>query len=358
MFGSFFRSTKTAQSDSRPAVWGTAGSSLRAMWTVFLVGMVLMAFKFYAYWKTGSSAILSDALESIINVVAGALAVGSLLFSAKPPDETHPYGHGKIEYFSAGFEGALIALAALGIFRAGLLQILDPQPLPHLQVGLVVLAGTAVVNLLLGAWLVRLGSKTQSLVLVADGKHLLTDVYSSAAVFVGLTLVLFTGRLWLDGAVACVAGVYIVLEGFRLVHKSFWGLMDTSDPELLEDICALLVKNRRDVWIDVHKLRAWRSGARVHVDFHLILPGDLPLEAGHREVKELEQIFEAHYKGQADLLVHLDPCTDKECPVCSHDPCDLRQEKTLFQRTWQVDTVTADPPLRGSDRKPRVEGDA
>jgi len=355
LLGSFFGSTKTARADARPAVWGDAGTSLRAMWTVFLVGMVLMAFKFYAYRKTGSSAILSDALESIINVVAGALAVGSLLFSAKPPDETHPYGHGKIEYFSAGFEGALIALAALGIFRAGLLQILDPQPLPHLQVGLVVLAGTAAVNLFLGAWLVRLGSKTQSLVLVADGKHLLTDVYSSAAVFLGLSLVLVSGWLWLDGAVACVAGVYIVLEGFRLVRKSFWGLMDTSDPGLLEDICALLVKNRRDVWIDVHKLRAWRSGARVHVDFHLILPGDLPLEAGHQEVKELERIFEAHYKGQADVLVHLDPCSDLECPVCANDPCNLRQEKAVVQRTWHVGTITRDAPSRRSNGKPEVE---
>ena len=329
--------------------------NLNAMLIAFVAGFILMAVKFFAYWLTGSSAILSDALESIINVAAAALALGSLLLSAKPPDASHPYWHGKIEYFSAGVEGALIALAALGILKAGIAQIIDPQPLPHLQVGLFILAAVALANLALGVMLIRVGTKARSLVLVADGKHLLTDVYSSVGIFVGLVLVVLTGRYWLDGAVACVTGAYIVISGIKLVRQSFLGLMDTADPVLLEEICTVLVKHRKQTWIDVHRLRAWKSGNRVHLDFHLILPGDLPLEAGHREVKDLERIFETHFKGLADVLIHLDPCTDQECPVCANDPCGLRSEPAAQNRFWNVETVTTDgtrtsPP--GRDTRP------
>ncbi len=150
-----------------------------------LLGTALMLLKFYVYWLTQSSAILSDALESIINVVASAFALGSVVLSAKPPDSTHPYGHEKIEYFSAGFEGALIVFAAFGIFWTAWPQILQPHELPNLGSGLLILLGTSAVNLALGLGLIRVGSRTSSLVLVADGKHILTDVFTSAGVLAG-----------------------------------------------------------------------------------------------------------------------------------------------------------------------------
>jgi len=314
------------------------------MVAALLVSTALMALKFYAYWLTGSSAILSDALESIINVVASAFALWSVLLSAKPPDESHPYGHGKIEFFSAGFEGALIILAAAGIFQQGLGQIWHPQPLPQLRDGMYVLVGVSLANLGLGLVLVRIGKRTRSFVLVADGKHILTDVYTSGGVLGGLVLVYLTGRYSLDGVVACIVGVNIVIVGARLVRQAYGGLMDTSDPALLDEISSLLARNRRAIWIDVHKLRAWRAGRYVHVDFHLILPRDMPLEEGHREVKELEKIFDAHFGGLADILIHLDPCTDPECPVCWYDPCETRREGSRRQRAWRRDALTADAP--------------
>ncbi len=195
-----------------------------------LISIVLMAAKFYTYHITQSSAVLSDALESIINVVAAAFAVGSIWMAARPPDSDHPYGHGKIEYFSAGFEGALIIFAAIGIFKTGISHLLMPAPLANLQAGLSILVAAAVVNLLLGAALIRIGNRLQSLTLVADGKHVLTDVYTSAGVVAGLILVHWTGWLWLDGAIACMVGVNILLTGMRLVRQSFSALMDASDP--------------------------------------------------------------------------------------------------------------------------------
>lgn len=324
-----------------------------AMLTALIVSVILMGLKFYAYWITGSSAVLSDALESIINVVASGFALGSILLAAKPPDESHPYGHGKIEFFSAGFEGALIILAALGIFQEGVHQIVNPRELPQLESGLLILLGVGVVNLALGLTLIRIGKKTRSIPVVADGKHIMTDVYSSAGVLLGLGLVYYSGWLWLDGAVACFVGVNIVVAGAKLVRQAFVGLMDASDPDLLDEICQLLARHRKDVWIDVHKLRAWRSGKQVHVDFHLILPRDLPLEEGHRHVKELEKIFSDHFEGFAEVLIHLDPCTDPECPVCWFDPCDLRQAGTKQQQIWYRERLISETPREGESEDSR-----
>jgi cation diffusion facilitator family transporter len=278
-----------------------------------LVGAGLMGLKFYVYWMTGSSAILSDALESIINVVASAFALGSILLSAKPPDPSHPYGHGKIEYFSAGFEGALIIIAAIGIVHAALPQILHPTPLPNLESGLLILLGASLANLILGLSLTRVGKNTQSLALVADGKHLLTDVFTSAGVLAGLVLVNLTGWYWLDGAIACVMAISILFTGLGLVRQSFAGLMDASDPELLEQMTEILAQNRRDIWIDVHNLRAWRSGNRVHVDLHLILPKDLSLEEAYKEVVQLQKVLKNHIGTLADVLIHAEPCLDPCC---------------------------------------------
>ncbi len=308
-----------------------------------VLSLGLMALKFYAYWLTGSAAILSDALESIINVAASTFALGSIIFAARSPDPSHPYGHGKIEFVSAGFEGALIILAAIGIFHQAWPQLLHPHGLPHLGGGILILAGVNVVNLMLGAGLVMVGKRTQSLVLIADGKHILTDVYTTLGVLLGLGLVLLTGWYWVDGAIAFLVGLNIIVTGSKLVRQAFAGLMDTSDPLLLEEISGILKKHRKNIWIDVHQLRARRAGDIVHLDFHLILPRDLTLEEGHREVKELEGIFQAHFGKTADILIHVDPCDVPICPICGFEPCQHRQADTRQQSLWQTEVVTAKP---------------
>ncbi len=306
-----------------------------------VVGTALMLSKFYVYWLTGSSAVLSDALESIINVVASAFALGSVILSAKPPDPTHPYGHGKIEYFSAGFEGALIILAAFGIFWTAWPQLLNPHDLPHLGVGLLILLGTSGVNLVLALGLVRTGKRTNSLILVADGKHILTDVYTSAGVLLGLVLVQQTGWYWMDGGVACLVGINILVVGTKLVTESFAGLMHASDPALLEEISELIASHRKPTWIEVHRLRAWRAGNRIQVDFHLILPRDMTLESAHNEASLLQDILKTHLGGTMEALIHAEPCIDPECPICGYDPCRLRQEPMRQQNLWRRELLTA-----------------
>ncbi len=291
------------------------------------VSVVLMAAKFYTFHLTRSSAVLSDALESIINVVAAAFAVVSIWMAAQPPDSDHPYGHGKIEYFSAGFEGALIIFAAIGIFKTGISHLLMPQPLANLQEGLAILGAATVINLLLGIGLVRVGKKVQSLTVLADGKHVLTDVYTSVGVIAGLFLVQWTDWLWLDGAIACLVGVNILLTGTRLVRQSFSALMDASDPKLLDEISRLLERHRKEVWIDIHQLRAWRSGNFVHIDLHLVLPRDYLLDHAHTQAKAVEQLLIDHFEGSAGVLVHMDPCgtiTSDDKAVSCWDNCSER----------------------------------
>jgi len=306
----------------------------------FAVGAVLMAFKFYVYAITQSAAVLSDALESIINVVASGLALVAIVVAAKPPDESHPYGHGKIEYFSAGFEGALIILAAFGIFKTGWAHLFHPRAIPELEKGLWILFGVSVVNLLLGLGLIRVGKKTDSITLIADGKHVLTDVYTSGGVLVGLFLVHETGLLWLDGGIAFLVGVNILFLGWRLIRQSFSGLMDTADAAMLKEIARLIHERRKDLWIDIHELRAFRSGAFVHIDLHLILPRDLSLEESHKEAKDLEKLIVEHFGGRASVLIHTDPCVDPDCPICSNHMCKQRAQDMEEKLTWDAKTLT------------------
>ncbi len=306
-----------------------------------LVGTALMGLKFYNYSLTGSTAILSDALESIINVVASGFALMSVILVSRPPDFCHPYGHGKIEYFSAGFEGALIVIAALGIVHQGYQQITTPHELPNLEAGLWLLMLTGLVNLVLGLGLLRLGRRSRSLTLIADGKHVLTDVCSTVGVLAGLLLVQQTGLYWLDGAIACLMAVIILVTGASLMRHSYAGLMDAADPELLNEISRLVNEQRRENWIDIHRLRAWRAGNRLFLDFHLILPRDLTLEDAHAEVMELRRILETRLGGVVEAMIHAEPCSEPECPICGFDPCRLRQRPFKQRKPWVLERLTS-----------------
>lgn len=307
---------------------------MKAILLSVLVSLVLLGLKFLTYYLTYSSAVLSDGLESIVNVVASAFATVSLWLAAKPPDPDHPYGHGKIEYFSAGFEGALIIFAAIGIFYTGIEHLRQPHELPYLQDGLIILSLATGINLLLALYLLRIGRDTDSLALIADGKHILTDVYTSGGVLIGLGLVYWTGWLRLDGIIACLVGINILFTGGKLISQSFRRLMDASDPDLLEHIASILEKSRRPDWIDIHQLRAWRAGSLIHVDLHLVLPQDVSLESAHKEAKALETILAQHFKGNVSVLIHMDPCQSAECPICGRPLCNLRGEQHQSRASW------------------------
>ncbi len=319
----------------------------RTMVLAISVGGVLMIVKFVAYLFTDSAAILSDALESIINVVASSFALYSIYLSDQPPDTSHPYGHGKIEYFSVGFEGALIILAAVAILYKAIPAFFRAHELAQLNLGILLMLGTSAINLTLGLFLIRTGRRTRSLPLEADGKHLLTDVYTSVGVVVGLILVKLTGWYGWDPLAACAVAVNIILTGWRLVKESFGRLMDEADPELLSRIVEILNANRRSDWINIHQLRTRQYGDKVHVDFHLVVPRSFGLVEAHVEADEIEKMLVDSLNEVTEVVVHVDPCTDLSCGRCGQDHCQDRSAAGTGTRSpWQVEEVVVKRPHR------------
>lgn len=315
----------------------------RAIVVSIITGATLLVMKLAAAMLTGSTAILSDALESIINVVASAFAFYSIILSAQPPDRSHPYGHGKIEPFSAGFEGALIILAALAILWKSVQGFLSPQPLAKLDLGLLLVVVAAGINAALGYFLVQTGQRTHSLALIADGKHVMTDVYTSAGVVIGLGLVWVTGWVMLDYLTACAVAVNILFSGAGLIRQSVSHLMDEADERVLRDIVDALHNARRPEWIDLHHLRSWRSGNRHHIDFHLTLPRYWNLEQCHAAETAVESWLVERLGGQGEALLHLDPCTPHHCPLCRMPDCPVRTTAFRAAPKWTVEMATGNP---------------
>jgi cation diffusion facilitator family transporter len=270
------------------------------------VGVLVLALKYAAYRLTGSVALYSDALESVINVAAAGAAFLALRVSAKPADADHPYGHHKAEYFSAVLEGVLIVLAALAILREAYLGYLDPRPLDAPATGLAVNALASALN---GAWswfLIRNGRRWRSPALIADGKHLLTDVVTSGGVLVGVGLVAATGWLVLDPALAALVGVNILWSGWGLVRSSVGGLMDEAVPtELLARIKALIAEHGEGA-LEAHDVRTRHAGRSTFIDFHLVVPGEMQVSEAHAICDRIEAVLREDVEG-AVVVIHVEP---------------------------------------------------
>ncbi|MEK6198351.1 MAG: cation diffusion facilitator family transporter [Desulfobacterales bacterium] len=305
----------------------------------FITSLALLLAKFGAYYLTDSKAVFSDAIESIINVVTAAFLMLSISVSSKPVDEDHPYGHGKIESFSAGLEGGLIILAAIMILVESIPVFFAPQPPRNLGLGLYILGGAGAVNLVVGGYLMRAGRTYKSEAISADGRHLLTDFYTSAGVIIGLLLYRLTGFPWLDPLVACLVALNILIPGISLLAKSFKNLMDEADPELLERIVLALNTIKKPGWLYPHKLRALRSGRYHHVDLHISLPHYWTLTQVHEAEQEITQALLDALGEEGDIMIHVDPCEPPYCPICNVDKCSARKADFNSAPNWSVKEV-------------------
>ncbi|MCC2544838.1 cation diffusion facilitator family transporter [Hymenobacter sp. BT175] len=301
-----------------------------------VVSVGLVAVKFYAYYLTSSQAALTDALESIINIFTSSFALYSLYLSGLPKDENHPYGHGKVEYLSVGFEGALILFAGIYTFYSATLTLLHPHAVARPDWGVALLAGTALVNLIVGFVLVSQGKKLSSIALVGDGQHLYLDAVSSLVSCLALGLVFWTDNVLYDTAAAFVLGAFITVNGFRMLRRSVSGLMDESDVEVVRQVIAELQQYRQPAWIDVHNLRVLRYGANLHIDCHVQMPYYFSLEETHTELNKIEHLIGQRFDVEVEMFVHADPCTFAACSLCHMPDCPVRQHPFSREVSWTV----------------------
>jgi len=310
---------------------------------VLCIGALLMAIKFATWWLTNSNAVLSDASESIINIAAGVFALYSLTLAAKPKDSNHPYGHGKIEFLSAGFEGGLIFLAGVGIIAKAIYNLRFPQNLQSLDIALYLTVFTGFINYIMGAVLEKRGRQASSLTLVASGKHLKSDAWSSAGLVIGLLIVAISNMPALDSVIAAIFGCVILYTGFQLLRKSIAGIMDEADYQLIEQMVKVLDQNRRPNWIDVHNFRVIKYGATLHIDCHITVPWYFNTRESHSEVKAFERLVDEKSELPVELFVHVDPCEQGiSCRICTKTDCSVREQPCSEYIEWNLENVMAD----------------
>ena len=268
------------------------------------ISVLLLAVKFLAYYLTHSVAILTDAMESIVNVAAGFIGLYSLYISAKPRDINHPYGHGKAEFLSAAVEGTLILSAGAIIIYKAVQHLIYPGPINSIDKGMILVGITGLVNLCVGFLGFRYGKRNQSLALVASGRHLISDSYSTFGIVAGLLLISFTKLVWIDGVIAVFFGGIIIYTGYRIVRRSIAGIMDEADEELLEKMVKAFNANRKQNWVDVHNLRVIKYGSILHVDCHLTVPWYLNVNEAHAEIEALGSIIKKEFGESIELFVH------------------------------------------------------
>lgn len=318
----------------------TEKQNLQLQKWVAAVSVLLLTIKFIAYYSTHSVSILTDALESIVNVAAGFIGLYSLYVAAKPRDHDHPYGHGKAEFISAAIEGTLIGTAGAIIFYKAIKNIINPVELHKIDFGILLVATTAVANFILGYFCLRTGKKNDSPALMASGKHLHSDTWSTVGIIAGLALLYISGFKWIDSAVAILFALYIMYTGYRILRHSIAGIMDEADVKLLTRMVQILNANRRENWVDLHNLRVIKYGSVLHVDCHFTVPWFLNVHEAHREIDTLAELIRKEFGESLELFVHSDGCMPFSCQICSKTNCAERKNNFVKQIEWTLVNIS------------------
>ncbi len=317
-----------------------AQHNLKVQKFIAVLSIVLFAAKIIAWYITESVAVLTDALESIVNVIAGLIGVYSLYVSAKPKDYDHPYGHGKAEFISAAIEGALITVAGFVIIYEAVNNLLHPHHLKQLDYGIILVMAIAVINFIAGSICIKTGKKNNSLALIASGKHLQSDTWSTVGIAIGLGLILITEVYWIDSAVAILFALIIIYTGYKIVRSSVAGIMDEADEALLKKLVQLLNSKRSENWVDLHNVRIIKYGATLHIDCHLTVPWYLNVHEAHKEIDSLSALVKNDFGESVELFVHSDGCLEFSCSICSKSNCTERKYPFVKRTEWTIENIS------------------
>ena len=313
--------------------------NIRLQQWVAIIAVLLFLLKLLAYYLTQSVAVLTDALESTVNVIAGFIGLYSLYVAAKPRDEDHPYGHGKAEFLSAAVEGALVIMAGFIIIYEAIVDLIHPHPLQKLDKGIYIVAFTAVINFIVGAVMIHRGKKNDSMALEAGGRHLQSDTYSTAGIILGLVIIYYTKITLLDSVVSILFSGIITWTGYSILRKSIAGIMDEADLKLLQRLVAYINARRRENWIDMHNLRVIKYGGLLHVDCHLTVPWYLNVNEAHAELDVLTALIRQEFGESMEFFVHVDGCLDFSCRICMKESCNVRKHAFENKVEWTLQNV-------------------
>ena len=307
---------------------------------VAIVGVLLFIGKIIAWHITNSDAVFSDAMESIVNIIAAFMGLYSLYLAAKPKDHDHPYGHGKVEFITSGVEGALIIFAGIIIMVEAVDSVLHGNELKKIDYGIIIIAATAVINYLMGYISIQKGKKENSAVLISSGKHLQSDTLTTGGVVVSLILVYFTKIFWIDSAVALIFGGYIIYVGYKIIRQSLSGIMDEANLEMLDRLAKFLNENRKPEWIDVHNTRIQQFGSRLHIDAHLTLPYYFELREAHQHMEDMVVLIANNTERKVEFNFHMDDCKPFSCEICSLSNCPVRQHDFTNKVEWNRKSIS------------------
>ncbi|MFY7733946.1 MAG: cation diffusion facilitator family transporter [Bacteroidia bacterium] len=303
------------------------------------VSVVLFIMKIVAWWLTSSVAILTDALESTVNVIAGFIGLYSIILSSKPRDKEHPYGHGKVEFISSAFEGLLITIAGIIIIFEAVNNFVNPHELKQLDWGLILVAITSLINYLVGYLCVQKGKKENSPILIASGSHLKSDTYSTLGLLLGIGLILLTGYAWIDSLAAIIFAFVIIYTGYKIIRKSLSGMMDESDEEIIAEIVKVLNEHKNNNWIDVHNMRVINYANNYHIDCHLTVPFYINVNEAHDILDTLTDLLKKHFNNRVEFFIHIDGCLFTQCSICNIQSCTVRQSPFVKQVAWTHENI-------------------
>lgn len=306
---------------------------------VAIIGIVLFIGKLIAWYLTNSDAVFSDAMESIVNIVAAFMGLYSLYLASRPRDENHPYGHGKIEFITSGVEGVLIIFAGFMIIVEAVDSLLHGNVLKKLDYGIFIVLATAIINYLMGYISIQKGKKENSVVLISSGKHLQSDTITTIGVVFSLILVYYTKINWIDAAVALAFGSYIIFVGYKIVRKSLSGIMDEADPELLQKLAKFLNENRKKEWIDIHNTKIQQYGANLHIDAHVTFPWYNSLRDSHQEMENIIKLIAKNTDRNVEFNFHMDDCKPHSCEICELN-CAHRIHAFKKKIEWNAESIS------------------
>lgn len=313
---------------------------LRVQMAVVAVGALLMCAKFAAFLFTNSAAILTDAMESIVNVAAGLVSLYGIRLASRPKDSDHPFGHGKIELVSASVEGLLILAAGVAIVCEGAARLISPAEIERLDMGLAVVALAGAANFLMGSVSIHFGRKYGSMALIAGGKHLHSDTYSTIGLVAGLLAVSLTGAVWIDSAVAVLFGLLIISAGVGVLRKTIANLTDEADEGRLKKLLKTVSDYRENDWIDVHNLKVISYGSDIFVDCDLTMPFFYTIERGHEVSESLKAAICGAFEGNVLVSIHFDSCARAHCSHCELSDCRYRREPFSGSQSLTMREIT------------------